>query len=62
MSKVIAIFGATKIASVVRNTRSIVVSAWIVPAVIGAILVITLPFTNKVGLLFSYWTARESAL
>ncbi|KAL5511766.1 hypothetical protein ACEPAH_4984 [Sanghuangporus vaninii] len=53
----IAIFGATKIASVFRNTRSIVVSAWIVPAVVGGILVISLPFTNKIGLLFSYWTA-----
>ncbi|OCB84143.1 membrane transporter [Sanghuangporus baumii] len=53
----IAIFGATKIASVFRNTRSIVVSTWIVPAVVGGILVITLPFTNKIGLLFSYWTA-----
>lgn len=30
-----------------------------VPAVLGAILVSTLPFSNKVGLLFSYWISSE---
>ncbi|KIL00953.1 hypothetical protein PAXRUDRAFT_821163 [Paxillus rubicundulus Ve08.2h10] len=27
-----------------------------IPAIIGAILITTLPFSNKIGLLFSYWT------
>lgn len=30
-----------------------------VPAILGAILVSTLPFSNKVGLLFSYWISSE---
>jgi hypothetical protein len=30
-----------------------------VPAILGAILVSTLPYSNKVGLLFSYWISSE---
>lgn len=54
---ILAIYGSAKLASVMRNGRSIVVSLWTIPAVVGGILVVTLPFTNKIGLLFSYWTA-----
>jgi len=30
-----------------------------IPAIIGTILVSALPFSNKVGLLFSYWICSE---
>lgn len=30
-----------------------------IPAILGAILVSALPFSNKVGLLFSYWISSE---
>lgn len=30
-----------------------------IPAILGSILVSTLPFSNKVGLLFSYWISSK---
>lgn len=59
---VVTIFTAVKATSLLRDSRGYVGALWAVPAIVGGILVITLPFSHKVGLLFSYWTARKFAL
>ena len=52
------IFSAVKFTGWVANSRSYVGAIWAIPGIIGGILLITLPEHKKVGLLFSYWTAR----
>ncbi|THH10288.1 hypothetical protein EW145_g1445 [Phellinidium pouzarii] len=54
---IIAIYGSTKLASVFPNCRGYVTALWTLPGILGGILVVTLPFSNKIGLLFSYWIA-----
>ena len=40
-----------------RLGRAYTIVIFYIPATIGSILVETLPFKNKIGLLFSYWTS-----
>ena len=55
---VVTIYSAVRSASYFRNSRAYVGALWAIPSMVGGILVITLPSHNKIGLLFSYWTAR----
>ncbi|KAI5124304.1 hypothetical protein M0805_008912 [Coniferiporia weirii] len=54
---IIAIYGSSKLSSVLRDFRAYAVALWTIPGILGGILVATLPFDNKIGLLFSYWVA-----
>ncbi|PAV23520.1 MFS general substrate transporter [Pyrrhoderma noxium] len=52
-----AIFFSTRASSIIPNFRAYAISLFTIPGIIGGILVITLSFSNRIGLLFSYWTA-----
>jgi hypothetical protein len=52
---VLAIWLGVTLASQVLIGRSYSGVLMYIPAILGAILVSALPFSNKVGLLFSYW-------
>ncbi|KAH8117203.1 membrane transporter [Phellopilus nigrolimitatus] len=52
-----AIYGSTKLSSYLRDCRGFIIALWTIPGIVGGILVVTLPFNNRIGLLFSYWTA-----
>ena len=55
---VLTIWLAVTLASQLFIGRSYAGVLMYIPAILGAILVSTLPFTNKIGLLFSYWISR----
>lgn len=52
---VVAIWSGVAIISLIPNSRSLIPPLYCIPGVLGAILVISLDFSNKYGLLFSYW-------
>jgi len=54
---VIAIYLGVTIAARWKDGKAWTAILNYIPSVIGTILVATLPATNKVGLLFSYWIA-----
>ncbi|OJA12545.1 hypothetical protein AZE42_08142 [Rhizopogon vesiculosus] len=53
--EIVAIWVAVILASRSFIGRSYAGVLMYIPAILGAILVSTLPFSNKIGLLFSYW-------
>ncbi|KZT39708.1 MFS general substrate transporter [Sistotremastrum suecicum HHB10207 ss-3] len=54
--EIITIFTGVKLVERFPNSRAIVGAVYFIPNIIGSILVNTLPFSNRIGLLFSYWT------
>jgi MFS family permease len=50
-----AMFLAVKLATRFKNGRGYIAALFIIPSIVGSILVNTLPSHNKVGLLVSYW-------
>jgi len=55
--EILAIYTAVQCTSFFRNSRAYVGALWMVPGVVGGIVVIALPLHNKVGLLFGYWVS-----
>ncbi|KAL0946783.1 hypothetical protein HGRIS_012956 [Hohenbuehelia grisea] len=53
--EILTIFAGVIIASYWKNGRGYTGALMFVPAILGAVLVDTLPSHNKIGLLFSYW-------
>jgi hypothetical protein len=57
---VISICVAVNLATRFRNSRGYVSALFFVPYIAGSILVNCLPSHDRVGLLVSYWTNRNS--
>jgi hypothetical protein len=57
---IVAIWTGIRISAGIRNSRAYVGSLYFIPSIIGAILVNTLPWDNKIGLLLSAWTMNRS--
>ncbi|KII89198.1 hypothetical protein PLICRDRAFT_599098 [Plicaturopsis crispa FD-325 SS-3] len=55
--EILTILLGVTLASYGKNNRAYATALMYVPAILGAILVNTLPSHNKVGLLFSYWVS-----
>ena len=56
-SLVVGVLAGVMLAGSPRVGRAYTVVIFYIPAIIGSILVETLPFKNKLGLLFSYWVS-----
>jgi hypothetical protein len=57
--EIVTIFTGVTLASRIPNSRAWVGIAYIVPNVLGALLVNLLPWHDKVGLLFSFWLSGK---
>ncbi|PFH54129.1 hypothetical protein AMATHDRAFT_38116 [Amanita thiersii Skay4041] len=53
--EIVVIWAGVMLASFPKIGRAYAGVLMFIPAILGAILVNTLPFSNKIGLLFSYW-------
>ena len=60
--EIVTIWTGVRITARFRNSRAYVGFLYLIPNVIGAILVNTLPWDNKIGLLFSVWTTGKCFL
>ncbi|KAJ7600723.1 MFS general substrate transporter [Mycena floridula] len=53
--EIVTIWTGVTLASRIPNSRALVGSAYLVPNVLGVLLVSLLPWTNRIGLLFGLW-------
>lgn len=58
--EIVTIWTGVTLAAHLRDARAYVGAVYFIPNLLGAILVITLPWSNKVGLLFSVWITGRS--
>ncbi|TFY80577.1 hypothetical protein EWM64_g3440 [Hericium alpestre] len=59
--EIVTIFTGVKLAARIPNSRAYVAIAYFLPNIIGVFLVNFLPWSDKVGLLFSIWLTGEYA-
>jgi MFS transporter, ACS family, allantoate permease len=52
---IVALLTGVELASRLKNSRAYVAAVYIVPSLLGVFLVIFLPWSNRVGLLFGLW-------
>lgn len=57
--EIITIWTGVTIAARLPNSRAYVAVLYMVPNLLGALLIISLPWSNKIGLLFSLWITGE---
>lgn len=60
--EIITIWTGVKLATHLRDARAYVGAVYFIPNILGCILVTTLPWSNKIGLLFSVWLTGPSAV
>ena len=56
MIEIVTIWVGVTVAAKFKDARAYVGAAWFIPNIIGVLLLNLLPWTDKVGLLFSQWT------
>ena len=55
ISAVVTIWTAVTLVKRIPNSRAYIGAVYFIPNVLGGILILTLPWSNKIGLLFSIW-------